>query len=41
VTHRPYRRWCRICVEAWGKEDPHKRAGEGEKEGMPEIGLDY
>ncbi len=41
VTHRPYRRWCKVCVEAWGKEDPHRRGGEGIKEGIPEVGMDY
>ena len=29
VTHRPYRRWCPVCIEAWGREDPHRRGGEG------------
>ena len=27
LTHRPYRRWCKICIAAWGREDPHKRGG--------------
>ena len=25
VTHLPFRSWCRVCLEAKGKEDPHKR----------------
>ena len=43
MTHNPYRSWCPVCVEARGKEDPHrrnknKRVG---SDGVPEIGLDY
>ena len=41
ITHRPYRRWCKVCVEAWGREDPHRRGGEGIKEGLPEVVMDY
>ena len=41
VTHRPYRRWCPVCIEAWGREDPHRRGGEGILEGLPEVGMDY
>ena len=41
LTHRPYRRWCLICIAAWGREDPHKRGGEGIHEGLPEISMDY
>ena len=41
LTHCPYRRWCTICQAAFGKEDPHKRAGEGEELEMPEYGMDY
>ena len=41
LTHRPYRRWCPICIAAWGREDPHKRGGEGIQEGLPEVGMDY
>ena len=28
MTHTPPRPWCAVCVEAYGKEDPHWR-GEG------------
>ena len=41
VTHVPYRRWCKICNEARGREDPHSRDQEGIKDGLPEIGADY
>ena len=32
VTHCPYRSWCRVCVEAAGREDAH-RAGTRDEEG--------
>ena len=42
VTHLPYRPWCRVCVEAKGKEDPHRRVDQERKEnGVPVISLDY
>ena len=25
MTHNPYRSWSPVCVEARGKEDPHKK----------------
>ena len=43
VTHCPYRSWCRVCVEAAGREDAH-RAGTRDEEGdniVPTIGFDY
>ena len=43
MTHNPYRSWCPVCVEARGKEDPHRRNKDGKTEGdgIPEVGLDY
>ena len=41
VTHQPFQRWCKICNEARGKEDPHARDQEGIRDGIPEIGADY
>ena len=41
LTHCPYRRWCKVCQEAFGKEAPHTRAGEGEELEMLEYGMDY
>ena len=31
VTHLQFRSWCRVCLEAKGKEDPHKRSSEERK----------
>ena len=28
VTHLPFRSWCRICLEAKGKEKDHRKASE-------------
>ena len=42
MTHMPYRAWCPICVEAKGKEDPHRLNREGKGKGeIPTIGMDY
>ena len=41
ITHLPYRRWCKVCCEARGREDPHSRDQQGIKDGLPEIGADY
>ena len=41
VTHLPYRSWCRVCLEAKGKEDPHFRTRLKEVGEVPTIGLDY
>jgi len=30
-THIPYRSWCRICVEAAGREDAHRAAAKDVK----------
>ena len=33
VTHAHYRNWCPVCVQAQGKEDPHRRDGGHENDG--------
>lgn len=40
LTHCPYRSWCKICVEAQGKEDPHVSTHEC-SEGIPRFSMDY
>lgn len=40
LTHCPYRNWCKICVEAQGKEDPHVSTHEC-SEGIPRFSMDY
>ena len=39
-VHIPYRSWCKFCVEARGRNEPHRSLppGEGTK---PEIHIDY
>ena len=42
ATHLPYRPWCKICVQAKAREDPHyKRVNTELKNGLPEICMDY
>ena len=44
MTHNPYRSWCPICVEAKGKEDPHRQKRNKQAEDsddVPEFGMDY
>jgi len=41
ITHCPPRRWCKICVAGAGKEHPHLRDRDEEREGLPEYGMDY
>ena len=43
LTHMPYRPWCRVCVEARGKEDPHKqkKRDPDDESGLPIVSLDY
>ena len=44
MTHNPYRSWCPVCVEARGKEDPHKKKKNRRPEdsdNVPELGMDY
>ena len=40
TTHCPYRSWCDECVEAFGREWPH-RTGNGHGRSVPVIHLDY
>ena len=39
LTHCPYRSWCRVCVEAMGREDPHKKGKE--MGALSELAYDY
>ena len=43
LTHLPYRNWCRVCVEAKGKEDAHPRGKQDkdDKSGLPIVSFDY
>ena len=42
ATHQPHRPWCRICVEARAREDPHyKQTEEQKKDGLPVVCVDY
>ena len=41
TTHLQYRSWCPICVQARGREDPHKRKTEKAQKGLPVVSLDY
>ena len=41
-THLPYRSWCRVCVMAKGREDPHsqkQRLGRQRGPGMAKVGM--
>ena len=39
LTHCQYRSWCPECVEAFGREWPHKQRSE--ERGIPLVSLDY
>ena len=42
LTHRPYRNWCKVCVETRAREEAHRRVKEDTADsGVPEVGLDY
>ena len=43
ATRYPYRNWCKICVEAKAREDPHPRGhgGQDEETGLPTVSMDY
>ena len=41
VTHMPYKPWCPVCVEAKGRDDPHRRHKAGNEGEVPTIGVDY
>ena len=40
-THINYRTWCPVCVEARGREDPHRRQDPRERSGVAKFCLDY
>ena len=40
LIHCPYRSWCKICVEAQGREDPHPSNHESSEE-IPRFSMDY
>ncbi len=40
--HLPYRGWCKVCVEARGREDAHyQQTMEELKSGLPKVAIDY
>ena len=41
ASHLPYRSWCDVCVQARGKEDPHKTNKATTEEAIPTIVMDY
>ena len=41
TTHCPYRCWCDECVEAFGREWPHRSAQSGRSRCIPVIHMDY
>ena len=43
ATHYPYRSWCKICVAAMGREDPHRRRRDkrDEETDLPTVSMDY
>ena len=40
VSHLPYRRWCKICVQGRGRDLPHSTRDRGEL-GAPLLGVDF
>ena len=42
ATHCPFRSWCKVCVAASAREDPHPRRGHRDEEsGLPMVSMDY
>ena len=42
AIHLPYRPWCKVCVAAKAREDPHYRRMDQElQEGILEVAMDY
>ena len=41
LTHLPFRSWCPICIQAKGKNPPHRKRKGREKKSMPTISIDY
>ena len=40
LTHLPYADWCRTCIQAKARDDPHRHVAHGEDE-VPVVELDY
>ena len=41
ATHRPFRSWCPICVNAKGREEAHRKGRGKERSCEATISLDY
>ena len=42
ATHCPFRSWCKVCVAANAREDPHpRRRHQDEESGFPMVSMDY
>ena len=41
ITHLPYRDWCPECVEAFGREAPHRSGSASKPTWVPVISCDY
>ena len=44
LTHTPYQPWCKYCVKARGRNDPHKKKDDkdiDDLEAVPRVSLDY
>jgi hypothetical protein len=45
ATHTPYRPWCKYCVKARGRNDPHRKRQEEQMDDeipkVPRISMDY
>ena len=42
ATHCPFRSWCKVCVAASAREDPHpRRRHRDEESGLPMVSMDY
>lgn len=42
ATHCPFRRWCKVCVAASARDDPHpRRMHRDEESGLTMVAMDY
>ena len=41
ATHLPYQPWCQVCVQAKGKDSPHKKVHHVDEDRLPLVCLDY
>ena len=41
ATHLPYQPWCQVCVQAKGKDSPHKKVNHVDEDRLPLVCLDY